>query len=138
MKALTGTQRVRSRRLRREQTDAEARLWTHLRMRQVGGAKFRRQLPLGALVVDFCCMETGLVIEVDGGQHAEREQQDITRSRLLEAEGFRVLRFWNHEVLQNTAAVLEQISNTIEQCREEGRRYGGRAKERKIVQSPSP
>ena len=69
MKALTETQRVRSRRLRRDPTDAEARLWMHLRMRQVGGAKFRRQLPLGPFVVDFCCMEIGLVIEVDGGQH---------------------------------------------------------------------
>ena len=105
-------------------------------MRQVGGAKFRRQLPLGPFVVD--CMEIGLVIEVDGGQHAERQQQDVTRSRQLEAEGFRVLRFWNDEVLQNTAAVLEQISNTIEQCREQGRRYGGRAKGRKTVESPSP
>ena len=138
MKALTETQRLRSRRLRRDQTDAEGRLWMHLRMRQVGGAKFRRQLPLGPFVVDFCCMEIGLVIEVDGGQHAEREQQDVTRGRQLEAEGFRVLRFWNHEVLQNTAAVLEQISNTIEQRREEGRRYSGRARRRKMVESPSP
>ena len=75
MKALTGTQRGRSRRLRREQTDAEARLWTHMCMRQLAGAKFRRQLPLGPFVVDFCCMEIGLVVEVDGGQHAERGRQ---------------------------------------------------------------
>ena len=125
MKGLSSGQRVRSRRLRGEQTEAEARLWTRLGSRQVAGAKVRRQLPLGPFVADFCCMEIGLVVEVDGGQHAEREPQDARRSEYLEARGFRLLRFWNDEVLRNTEDVLEQIFKTIEQCGKEGGRYGG-------------
>jgi very-short-patch-repair endonuclease len=91
----------------------------------VAGAKFRRQLTLAPFVVDFCCMEVGLIVEVDGGQHVERQEADASRSAQLEAKGFRVLRVWNDEVLRDTEAVLEQISKTIEQCRKEGRRYGG-------------
>jgi very-short-patch-repair endonuclease len=81
MKALNSTQRARARRLRREQTDAEARLWLRLRNSQINGAKFRRQQPLGPFVADFCCMEVGLVIEVDGGQHSERELADARRTQ---------------------------------------------------------
>ena len=125
MKALSPTQRTRARRLRREQTEAEARLWFHLRNCRLDGVKFRRQLPLGPFVVDFCCMEVGLVIEVDGGQHSEREQADARRTRMLEEQGFRVVRFWNNEVLEQTEAVVEQIRMVIEQCRREGRRYDG-------------
>ena len=130
MKAHNPAQRIRARRLRREQTDAEARLWFHLRNCQLGGAKFRRQQPLGPFVADFCCMEAGLVIEVDGGQHSEREQADAGRTRLLVEQGFWVLRFWNNEVLEQTEAVVERIRMAIEQCRKEGRRYG--------IKSPSP
>jgi len=78
--------------LRREQTEAEARLWSRLRSRQVTGAKFRRQLALAPFVEDFCCLEVGLIVEVDGGQHAERQGADASRSEQLEAKGFRVLR----------------------------------------------
>jgi adenine-specific DNA-methyltransferase len=125
MRALTPRLRIRSRRLRREQTEAEARLWSRLRSRQVAGAKFRRQLALSPFVVDFCCMEVGLIVEVDGGQHAERQEADASRSVQLAAKGFRVLRFWNDEVLRDTEGVLEQIAKAIEQCRSEGRCYGG-------------
>src|SRR5919197_4891358 len=88
-----------SHRLRREMTDAERRLWQHLRGRQVEGRKFRRQHPVGCYVLDFVCLEARLVIEVDGGQHGERVKDDGLRTEWLEARGFRVLRFWNHEVL---------------------------------------
>lgn len=130
MKSYNPAQRIHARRLRREQTDAEARLWFYLRNCQLDGAKFRRQQPLGPFVVDFCCMEVGLVIEVDGGQHSERELADARRTQLLEEQGFLVLRFWNNEVLEQTEAVLERIMMAIEQCRKEGRRYG--------IKSPSP
>ncbi len=130
MKAYNPAQRTYARRLRREQTDAEARLWFHLRGCQINGAKFRRQQPLGPFVADFCCMEVGLVIEVDGGQHSERELADARRTQLIEEQGFWVLRFWNNEVLEQTEAVVEQIRMAIEECRKEGRRYG--------IQSPSP
>ena len=108
MRALSPRQRVRSRRLRREQTEAEARLWSRLRSRQVAGAKFRRQLPLAPFVVDFCCMEVGLIVEVDGGQHSE-SQSDAARDRHFEATGFCVLRCWNDEVLKNIDGVCLAI-----------------------------
>jgi very-short-patch-repair endonuclease len=130
MKAYNPAQRIHARRLRREQTDAEARLWFRLRNCQIDRAKFRRQQPLGPFVADFCCMEVGLVIEVDGGQHNERELADAKRTQLLEEQGFLVLRFWNNEVLEQTEAVVERIRMAIEQCRKEGRRYG--------IKSPSP
>jgi very-short-patch-repair endonuclease len=102
-----------ARRLRRDATDVENRLWYHLRARQVANAKFRRQEPIGPYVVDFCCVEAKLVVELDGGQHADRQQQDQQRSAFLNKCGFRVLRFWNHDVLQNIEAVVEQIAATV-------------------------
>jgi adenine-specific DNA-methyltransferase len=95
--------------LRREMTDAERMLWRHLRQRQVAGRKFRRQHPVGQYIVDFACLEAGLIIEVDGGQHAERRTYDTARTAWLERQGFRVLRFWNSEVLSNLAGVREVI-----------------------------
>src|SRR5437868_10145112 len=99
----------RARRFRREMTDAEVRLWLHLRAEQMDGYPFRRQVPMGPYVVDFACLKGRLVIEVDGGQHAEEVARDIRRSAWLESRGFQVLRFWNHEVLQETEGVLESI-----------------------------
>jgi len=98
-----------SRDLRREMTDAERLLWQHLRQRQVAGRRFRRQHPVGRYIVDFACLEAGLIIEVDGGQHADRREYDTARSAWLERQGFRVLRFWNNEVLTNLEAVREVI-----------------------------
>ncbi len=98
-----------ARALRRQMTDAEKLLWRHLRNRDLGGWKFRRQYPIGPFIVDFICLEKNVVIEVDGGQHAENEEQDLQRSAYLNKMGFQVLRFWNNEVLQETEAVLEAI-----------------------------
>ncbi len=99
----------RARRLRREQTDAERTLWSRLRARQVGGAKFRRQQVIAGVIVDFCCLERKLVVEVDGGQHATQGKADRQRTVLLAERGYRVLRFWNHDVLTSTDVVLQQI-----------------------------
>jgi adenine-specific DNA-methyltransferase len=106
--------RVKARQLRRDQTDAEQRLWANLRDRQLGGAKFRRQHPIGPFVADFCCPQRKLVVELDGGQHAEDvAAAEEKRSRFLEAEGYRVLRFWNHDVLKDTVAVLKRIAEVL-------------------------
>jgi very-short-patch-repair endonuclease len=104
----------RARELRLNATDAERRLWYRLRRRQVSGYRFRRQVPIRGYIADFACIEAMLVIEVDGGQHAERPRYDEERDRRIEAEGFRVLRFWDHEVLQETQAVLEEILRALE------------------------
>ena len=85
--------RNRARQLRCQQTDVEAKLWMRLRDRQLSGAKFRRQHPIGPYVVDFCCPDCGLVVELDGGQHADQTARDTVRTRFLEAEGYRVIRF---------------------------------------------
>jgi very-short-patch-repair endonuclease len=105
--------RVKVRQLRRDQTDAEQTLWARLRDRQLCGAKFRRQHPVGPFVADFCCPQRKLVVELDGGQHAEKVAADHKRSRFLEEQGYRVLRFWNHDVLQNPEAVLERIAEAL-------------------------
>jgi very-short-patch-repair endonuclease len=99
----------RARALRQRMTDAERLLWRHLRNRALGGWKFRRQYPVGPYIVDFVCLEKIVVIEVDGGQHADNEALDLQRSAYLNQMGYRVLRFWNNEVLQETEAVLEAI-----------------------------
>src|SRR3954463_3788359 len=83
--------------LRTKMTDAEHRLWRHLRHRGFHGLKFRRQVPLGFYVVDFLCESQRLIVEVDGGQHAERAQRDECRTAWLRAHGYRVERFWNNE-----------------------------------------
>ena len=103
--------------LRQQMTDAERFLWSRLRRRFLG-AKFRRQVPLGPFIVDFACMRRKLVIEVDGGQHLE-SSADAARDRWLAENGFRVLRFWNHEVLQNLDGVLERIAVEVRQAGEE-------------------
>ena len=95
--------------LRRQMTDAERTLWTALRRRQIDGLRFRRQVPLGRFIVDFACYDARLVIELDGGQHADHAQEDAARTAWLETRGFRVLRFWNSEIGENLEAVLEAI-----------------------------
>jgi very-short-patch-repair endonuclease len=103
-----------ARTLRRNPTDAERRLWSRLRKRQLEGSRFRRQAPLGSYVVDFACLAARLVIEVDGGQHSWRTERDTARTSWLEANGFRVLRFWNNEVLASTDGVLETIRRALQ------------------------
>ena len=104
-----------SRNLRKNPTDAEAKLWHHLRRKQLDGYRFRRQHPLGQYVVDFICLEAMLVIEVDGGQHAKFIRRDERRTAFLEKQGFRVLRFWNNEVLGNINGVITTIMRVIEE-----------------------
>lgn len=100
-----------AKRLRRSMTDAETLLWAALRSRPVG-AKFRRQQPIGAFIADFACHEPKLIIEVDGGQHSESETDGL-RGAWLEEQGYRILRFWNHDVLNNLQGALETISAAL-------------------------
>jgi very-short-patch-repair endonuclease len=99
--------------LRRRSTDAERLLWSKLRNRQLENHKFRRQQPIGGYIVDFVCLEQRLVVEVDGGQHALRQAEDERRSGFLGAEGYRVLRFWNNQVLNELDAVVEVIDSAL-------------------------
>ena len=101
------------RRLRRDQTDAERLLWLRLRDRRLGGLKFRRQKSIDRFVVDFFCADAKLIVELDGGQHGERGEQDAERTRILESMGYLVLRFWNHDVIRNIDGVLEEILGTL-------------------------
>ena len=102
-----------SRALRKSQTDAEAILWSRLRNRQMAGRKFRHQVPLLGYVADFASLDAKLIIELDGGQHAEQVEADKRRSRALEAAGFLVLRFWNADAFTDLEAVLETIRATL-------------------------
>ena len=106
--------KIRARELRKNMTEAERALWKHLRLCQVGGHKFRRQQPLGKYIVDFICFEKRLIIEVDGGQHSEQVVYDSDRNAWLEAQGFKILRFWNNQVLKETEAVKETIIGALE------------------------
>ena len=94
--------------MRREPTDAEARMWRLLRDRRLAQFKFRRQVPFQNFILDFVCFEKRLIIEIDGSQHASSER-DAAREAILIAEGFRIARYWNNDVLQRPTAVLEDI-----------------------------
>ena len=108
--------RVRARALRKGQTDAEALLWSRLRNRQLQDLKFRRQHPVGPYFADFACVEIGLVIELDGGQHAERFviDYDERRANDFAALGFQTIRFWDNQVLNETEAVMEAIRQALQ------------------------
>ena len=95
--------------LRSNQTEAEQRLWYHLRAHRFMGLKFKRQKPMGRYIVDFVCMEQRLIIELDGGQHAGQVAYDQQRDAWLHSQGYTVLRFWNNDVMQQLEGVLEQI-----------------------------
>lgn len=103
------------RRLRKNMTDPEQRLWNCLRRNQMGNFKFRRQHPFGDYVIDFLCLEAMLAVEVDGGQHSENEREDAIRTKSLTDAGFKMLRFWNHEVLRDIEAVKESIWLALQQ-----------------------
>ena len=98
--------------LRKNSTHVETLLWQKLRARQLEGIKFRRQQPIEDFIVDFVSFEKRVIIELDGGQHAENSEKDSQRDRLFEESGFTVLRFWNNEVLENLDGVLEKIRET--------------------------
>ena len=112
---LTDDQRYFARQLRRHSTEAEARIWYHLRGRRLRGLRFRRQHPVAGYFADFACLELHLIIELDGGQHDLRREHDLMRADILAANGFEVLRFWNNDVLANTAGVLAAIAARAEQ-----------------------
>ena len=102
-------------RLRQTMTDVEQALWIALRNRQLGGFKFRRQATIGAYVVDFLCIECNLIVELDGGQHSP--EADQLRTDALENNGYRIARFWNHEIIENLEGVLTTILSMLEAVR---------------------
>jgi very-short-patch-repair endonuclease len=102
--------------LRSASTDAECLLWRQLRNRHLSDFKFRRQRIIGPYIVDFVCLEKGLVVEIDGGQHAEQMKQDEIRTWFLQSQGFEVVRFWNNEVLENLEGVMETILSALRQA----------------------
>jgi very-short-patch-repair endonuclease len=111
--ALTKTKSLHhARRLRRDRTEAEAKLWVQLRDRRLADVKFRRQVPIGPFIADFCAEKYKLVIELDGSQHAGASY-DEKRGARLAANGYRVLRFWNNDVFENMDGVLEAIFDAI-------------------------
>src|SRR3954466_1789924 len=107
-----GQKREAARALRRIETNAERTMWHLLRDRRLGGIKFRRQVPIGHYVADFASIEHRLVVELDGGQHAD-SASDGRRDAFLAAEGWRVLRFWNNDAIRNRAGVLEMIQQAV-------------------------
>jgi len=109
MRGADVTRTEQARRLRRSSTDAERKLWYRLRSRSIDGFKFIRQEPIGPYVADFVCRERRLIIEIDGGQHMDSEH-DRVRDRWLVDHRYRVLRFWNNDVLTNIDGVLEAIA----------------------------
>ena len=103
--------RATARRLRANATNAEAIVWRHLRTLETDGTHFRRQVPIGPYVADFACLAARLIIEIDGSHHGEEpnKTRDEERTRWLESEGYRVLRFWNNDIAQNPEGVLDVI-----------------------------
>ena len=108
-----GMPNERARNLRKNLTEAEKALWSRLRLKQISGHRFRRQVPIGAYVADFVCLEKRLIVEVDDGQHVERTARDHERTDWLKSQRFNVLRFWNHQVLQEMESVLEVIEKEL-------------------------
>ena len=110
-----------ARTLRWNMTDAERRLWKHLRRRRVDGFRFRRQRPFGPYVCDFICLEAKLIVELDGSQHVEQSDYDERRDAFLRSYGYRVLRFWNGHVASDMEAVLDTIFAAVHQKEMDGR-----------------
>jgi very-short-patch-repair endonuclease len=102
----------RARGLRKNATDAEKQMWTALR-EKIPGAKFRRQVPIGPYYADFLCFSAKLVIEVDGGQHGEAQDYDARRTAFIEGKGYRVIRFWNNDVLENIDGVIAVVIDSL-------------------------
>lgn len=109
MKSYTTTNKIRARSLRKSTTDAEAHLWHQLRNRNLRQFKFRRQHPIGPYIVDFVCLEHKLVIELDGSQHLDQVDYDYKRTVYLEQAGFRIIRFWDNDVLAQTGGVMQAL-----------------------------
>ena len=105
--------RQRARQLRKNSTEAENHLWKFIRCRSLGGYRFKRQVPVGNYIADFLCSWKKLIVKLDGGQHDEHHGYDEVRTKFLNAMGYRVLRFWNHDVLTETEEILEIILNEL-------------------------
>jgi very-short-patch-repair endonuclease len=103
----------RARTLRRTMTEAEKKLWQILRSRQTEGYRFRRQVPMGRFIADFACHEARLIVEIDGGQHDPSSEPEAHRTLFLKSEGYRVVRFWNNEVLENPGGVHATIAEHL-------------------------
>ncbi|ROH89550.1 endonuclease domain-containing protein [Stagnimonas aquatica] len=103
----------RAMQLRKQLTDAERHLWQRLRLRQLAGHRFRRQVPIGHYIADFVCLESYLVVELDGSQHIEQTAHDQQRESALKALGYRLIRFWNDAVFKETEAVLQVILDAL-------------------------
>ncbi len=112
MTGYTGETLAKAQHLRREMTDAERRLWSALRNRQLGGVKFRRQQPIGPFIADFVCQERRLIVEADGSQHADNVN-DAQRTAFLQSKGYRVLRFWNNDILTNLDGVARVVAAAL-------------------------
>jgi adenine-specific DNA-methyltransferase len=110
-----------ARALRKNATDAERHLWNALRGRRLAGFKFRRQRPFGPYVCDFICLEASIVVELDGSQHVERSDYDTRRDAFIRSYGYRVLRFWNADVIERTENVVETIFAALEHRDMDGR-----------------
>ena len=104
----------KARQLRKDSTDAERRMWALLRNRQFADRKFRRQVPIGPYVVDFVCLEKRLIVELDGGHHMTRGDYDAERTKWLMGQGFRIIRFWNNQVLNEAVSVLDALLLELE------------------------
>ena len=104
----------KARNLRSASTDAERALWTRLRGRRLGDFKFRRQYPVSGFIVDFACLESHVVVELDGSQHFETSDYDTRRTTVLQKSGFRVIRFWDNDVLKELERVLEEILRQLQ------------------------
>jgi len=109
MKGNTQRGKTFARKLRKSETDAERKIWQQLRSHNLNGAKFRRQHPIGPYVVDFICINEKLIIELDGSQHQQQQDYDAARTAFLEQSGYRVLRFWDDDVLLRTDDVMQAI-----------------------------
>lgn len=105
---------ARARELRKRMSDAEAFVWSQLRNRRFHQFKFRRQVPVGSFIADFACPDRFLIIELDGGQHSLQKKYDKARTKQLEQLGYRVIRFWNYEVLEDWDTVAEVIWNALQ------------------------
>ena len=104
---------ARSRELRKNMTDAETHLWSHLRARQVAETRFNSQFPIGPFTCDFVARTPKLIVEVDGGHHARQEREDASRTAYLQRRGYRVIRFWNNDVLGNVEGVVDAIQREL-------------------------
>lgn len=113
MKGNTKHGKTFARKLRKSETDAERKIWQQLRSRNLNGAKFRRQHPIGPYIVDFIDINDKLVIELDGSQHQQQQKYDAARTAFLEKSGYRVLRFWDDDVLLRTDSVMQAIFDAL-------------------------